>query len=202
MTMFSRTVSALSSVSSCGTTPRRERIFTPSRAGSRPKTLSVPSVTGETHPIMRMVEVFPAPFGPRKPNASPRWRSKSIPSTATKSSKRLTRPRAWMSGCPLRLTGSTLVMPSGSASALRRLDVARDLRDQSLLVVEDGLVTQALPQLHHESLAVEIPVEVEEVRLDPPLGAAVVRVGADGDRGTMLEPEAGVDAVRRAGEIR
>ena len=29
--------------------------------------LNVPSVTGETQPIMRIVEVFPAPFGPRKP---------------------------------------------------------------------------------------------------------------------------------------
>ena len=29
-------------------------------------------MTGETQPIMRMVEVFPAPFGPRKPKASPR----------------------------------------------------------------------------------------------------------------------------------
>ncbi len=27
---------------------------------------------------MRMVDVFPAPFGPRKPKASPRCRSKSI----------------------------------------------------------------------------------------------------------------------------
>ena len=61
----------MSSVSCCGTTPSRPRIFTPSRAGSSPKTLSVPSVTGETQPIMRIVDVFPAPFGPRKPNASP-----------------------------------------------------------------------------------------------------------------------------------
>ena len=38
----------------------------------------MPSVTGETQPIMRIVDVFPAPFGPRKPKASPRWRSKSI----------------------------------------------------------------------------------------------------------------------------
>ena len=29
------------------------------------------SVTGDTHPIMRIVEVLPAPFGPRNPNASP-----------------------------------------------------------------------------------------------------------------------------------
>ena len=29
---------------------------------------SVPSLTGETQPIIRIVEVLPAPFGPRKPN--------------------------------------------------------------------------------------------------------------------------------------
>ena len=61
-------------------------------------------MTGETQPIMRMVDVFPAPFGPRKPNASPRCRSKSIESTATKSPKRFTRSRAWMSGVPFELT--------------------------------------------------------------------------------------------------
>ena len=33
---------------------------------------SVPSDGGETHPIIRIVDVFPAPFGPRKPKASPR----------------------------------------------------------------------------------------------------------------------------------
>jgi hypothetical protein len=44
---------------------------------------------------MRIVEVFPAPFGPRKPKASPRWRSKSMASTATSSPKRLTRPRLY-----------------------------------------------------------------------------------------------------------
>ena len=33
-------------------------------------TLSSPAVTGEAHAIMRIVLVLPAPFGPRKPNAS------------------------------------------------------------------------------------------------------------------------------------
>ena len=39
--------------------------------GSMPSTRSVPSVTGETQPIMRIVLVLPAPLGPRNPNASP-----------------------------------------------------------------------------------------------------------------------------------
>ncbi len=37
MMMFSRTVSSMSSVSCCGTTPSRPRIFTPSLAGSMPE---------------------------------------------------------------------------------------------------------------------------------------------------------------------
>jgi hypothetical protein len=54
----------------------------------------VPSVTGETQPIIRIVEVLPAPFGPRNPNDSPGATSKSIASTAVKSPNFLVRPRA------------------------------------------------------------------------------------------------------------
>ena len=56
--------------------------------------VSSPLVGGETQPIIRIVEDLPAPFGPRKPNASPRYRSKSIPSTAVKLPNFLVRPRA------------------------------------------------------------------------------------------------------------
>src|ERR1700744_6142877 len=67
-----------------------------------------PDVGGETQPSMRMVEDFPAPFGPRKPNASPRKRSKSIPSTAVKLPNRFVRPRARTStsGTRRRIPGS------------------------------------------------------------------------------------------------
>ena len=103
----------MSSVSSCGTTPRRARMAGPCSTGSMPRTRNVPALGGETQPIMRMVEDLPAPFGPRKPNASPRIRSKSIPSTAVKSPKRLVRPRACtrvagdfvLSGVVVRLDG-------------------------------------------------------------------------------------------------
>src|SRR5881392_1376813 len=98
MIRFSRTVSSLSSVSCCGTTPRRPRICGPSATGSRSRMRSVPAVGGETQPIMRIVELLPAPFGPRNPNASPVCTSKSMASTATRSPKRLTSPRAWTSG--------------------------------------------------------------------------------------------------------
>src|SRR5690349_8692631 len=56
--------------------------------------VSSPAVTGETQPIIRIVDDLPAPLGPRKPNASPRRTSTSMPSTATKSPKVLVSPRA------------------------------------------------------------------------------------------------------------
>src|SRR4029079_10473265 len=66
-------------------------------AGSMPMTLRTPLVIGETQPIIRMVEVLPAPFGPRNPNDSPVATSKSTASTAVKSPNVLVSPRAWMS---------------------------------------------------------------------------------------------------------
>src|SRR3954453_18062042 len=69
-----------------------------------PRTVSSPPVRGETALIMRIVDVLPAPLGPRNPNASPGATSKSTASTAVNqpsaadfSLKRLTRPRAWIS---------------------------------------------------------------------------------------------------------
>jgi hypothetical protein len=50
----------------------------------------VPEVGWETAEIMRIVLVFPAPLGPRKPNVSPRLMVKLTPLTASKSPKRLT----------------------------------------------------------------------------------------------------------------
>ncbi len=59
-----------------------------------PSTDSEPSVTGDTAPIILIVDVLPAPLGPRKPKASPRRTSKSMWSTAVKSPKRFTNPLA------------------------------------------------------------------------------------------------------------
>src|SRR5215204_4966781 len=55
-----------------------------------PNTRSSPAVTGDVQPIIRIVDDLPAPFGPRKPNASPWWTSTSMPSTAVNSPNRLT----------------------------------------------------------------------------------------------------------------
>src|SRR5439155_17480351 len=107
MIRFSRTVSSVSSVSSCGTTPSRARIAGPSCTGSRPRIVNAPADGGETQPIMRIVELFPAPFGPRKPNASPRETSKSTPSTATSDPNCLRSSRAWINGASA-LTSRTL----------------------------------------------------------------------------------------------
>src|SRR5690554_179491 len=72
----------------------RRRMSRPSVVGSMPKTVSLPSVMGLTVVIIRMVDVFPAPLGPRNPNASPLRMSKSIESTAVNDPKVLVRPRA------------------------------------------------------------------------------------------------------------
>ena len=59
-----------------------------------PRIRSSPPLTGETAAIIRIVEDLPAPLGPRKPNASPRRTSTSMPLTASKSPKDLRSPRA------------------------------------------------------------------------------------------------------------
>jgi hypothetical protein len=43
---------------------------------------------------MRIVDDFPAPLGPRKPNTSPRATATSMPRTASNVPKRLRSPRA------------------------------------------------------------------------------------------------------------
>jgi len=92
------TVSSVSSVSCCGTTPNRARILAPCSSGSAPRTDSWPPERGDTAPIMRIVDVLPAPFGPRKPKASPGATSKSTASTAVKVPNFLVSARALMSG--------------------------------------------------------------------------------------------------------
>ena len=99
MSRFSRTVSSVSSVSCCGHDAEAAAdLRTLGRGIHAHDRAASPSVIGETHPIIRIVEVLPAPFGPRNPNDSPGATSKSMASTAVKSPNRLVRPRAWMSG--------------------------------------------------------------------------------------------------------
>ena len=60
-----------SRLSAWDTTPMRALMSLLWLPTSMPKTVRLPSVTGETHAIIFMVEVLPAPFGPRKPKHSP-----------------------------------------------------------------------------------------------------------------------------------
>ena len=53
--------------------------------------VSVPAVGGRMPQSMRMVVVFPEPFGPRKPKISPCVTSNEIRSTATRDPKRFSR---------------------------------------------------------------------------------------------------------------
>src|SRR5215210_2652564 len=90
----------------------------------------------------------------------------------------------------------------------RRLHVACDLGDELVLARERPLVAQALPQLEAEVTAVEVPLEVDEKRLDAPLGAAVVQVDADRrggavtDGGPRVDPVGGDEKMRRRRDVR
>ena len=66
------------------------------------------------------------------------------------------------------------------------LDVAGDLLHELGLAPERALVAQPLPELDAQRTAVEVALEVEQERLDPPLDAAVVRVDADRERRAVL----------------
>ncbi len=118
MYRLSRTRNSSSSMFSCGTTPSRALIRRPSARGSSPNTERVPSVIGEVAPIIRIVDDFPAPFGPRNPKTSPRWMSKSTASTAVMSSKRLVSPRAETSAVMSRVRLHTMPAPVGGFAAL------------------------------------------------------------------------------------
>src|SRR6266849_3272022 len=59
---------------------------------SKPATVAVPSVGGKKHVRMRIVVVFPAPFGPRKPTIWPFWTSNEMLLTAIFRAYLLVRP--------------------------------------------------------------------------------------------------------------
>src|SRR5437588_8917084 len=55
---------------------------------------------------MLIVVDLPAPLGPRKPNVSPAWTSRSMPRTASISPKRLERDRTETAGTPREYVGA------------------------------------------------------------------------------------------------
>ena len=88
--------------------------------------------------------------------------------------------------CVCRIPYEPLCRCLRAARRAGRLDVAGDLLHELGLALERALVAQPLPELDAQRAAVEVAVEVEEERLDPPLDAAVVRVDADRERGAVL----------------
>ncbi len=72
-------------------------------------------------------------------------------------------------GDPVRAEGS-----DRADRLARGVDVEGDLVDEGVLRRKHRLVAQAFPHLDDEPLAVEIAVEVEKIRLDPALAAAVM----------------------------
>src|SRR5215218_9765727 len=82
-----------------------------------------------------MVVVLPAPFGPRKPKASPLSTSKLTPRTASTSSNDLARPRTEIAGAPgldpsVPATRSDPLHPVAGAGHRRRPELHLVLDDQ------------------------------------------------------------------------
>src|ERR1700680_2888923 len=94
MSTFSHPVRSRSEVSACGITPIASRTRTGSRATSKPATMPCPEVGTISVVSIRLSVVLPAPFGPSRPNNSPRRTSKLTWSTAVKAPKRLVSSRA------------------------------------------------------------------------------------------------------------
>src|SRR5690242_19591202 len=66
---------------------------------SKPATVALPEVGGRKQVRTRMVVVFPAPLGPRKPTICPLSTSNEILSTATVRAYRLVRPSTLIIWC-------------------------------------------------------------------------------------------------------
>ena len=69
----------------------RRRVSSGCSLTSNPSTVAVPLVAGRNPVKMRIVVVFPAPFGPKKPTTSPSAASNEAPDTAECRPKRLVR---------------------------------------------------------------------------------------------------------------
>ena len=144
--------------------------------------------SGETQPIIRIVEVLPAPLGPRKPNDSPGATSKSMASTAVNSPNRLVRPRAWMSeegstGCwgrappPTRRVGhGTGMVPRGPSRSRRSAASRRETCYTAVAICARLLVHQPAPGA---TPMATMPTPVAEL-LDEPLVAELTVVDGRG----------------------
>src|SRR6476469_9355487 len=156
----------------------------PSPAGSMPRILSSPPLTGETAATIRMVEDLPAPLGPRKPNASPRRTSTSMPLTASKSPNDLRSPRARIMESLTRRTLQTVTdspHPTFVPDSELGAHLAARIGDPALLVdhagARDSPPRARVAQRPLEPGRVRVQVRHDEVsvlaRADhrPPVGA-------------------------------
>ena len=95
---FSRPVKSSSTVAACAVRPIAFRTSAGWRWMSYPATRAVPDVGGLSVVIMRIVVVFPDPFGPSRPSTDPVGTVKEMPSTAVKSPNFLTSFSASIAG--------------------------------------------------------------------------------------------------------
>src|SRR5262245_55410330 len=91
-----------------------------------PATAAEPEVGAMSVPRVRTVVVLPAPFGPRKPNTSPRPTSKLTSSNATRSPNRLVRRSATSAGVSRAPSGA-----AGGSGSKRRHRLPTPVRAQS-----------------------------------------------------------------------
>ena len=105
---FSVAVRFSSTEAYCPVTPRSWRTTCGLRRTSTPKMLASPSSIGSSVASILSMVVLPAPLGPRTPNTSPRRTTRSTPSTARCSPKRLDQP--------VRLDGGRRGPPRGCGS--------------------------------------------------------------------------------------
>src|SRR5687768_4587510 len=188
---LSITESCSSSWSCWGTTPIRALICLPSRAGSIPKIRSSPSVTGDTHPIIRIVDDLPAPFGPRNPNDSPRWTDTSMPLTAMKSPNVLTRSRASISGSAVEDMRVATLLRGCRTDSAGFVAIACDGTTSSAVEVKGQLrspgVTFEIREYRPDDLAAVHAINEAEV---PRVGSETIEALADIAAQSILAPVA------------
>ena len=120
---FSRPVRFSSTEAYCPVTPSSWRMTWGCWRTSTPNSSALPPSIGSRVASIWSIVVLPAPFGPSTPKTSPRYTSRSMPSTARRSPKVLTSPRAWTAVSAVGEEFVVVMRPrSGSAVSARLHD--------------------------------------------------------------------------------
>src|SRR5207302_9112388 len=111
-----------------------------------------------------MVVDFPAPFGPRKPNISPEWTSRSMPRTASRSPYFLTRLLASITVLTVTLSSTAMTACAfrEAACSLAGFTGGYDVESASILCLH-GLLETERP-LVQDALAVSSDRALRELR--------------------------------------